>query len=156
MGITLFLAAIVSAVLGTLLQRARWRNEMRQGIINDLHSVNEALTDKFITLEEQAEVRNTLLDYLFRAYYLNKPDPYLLLPGYEEKRCYHCFHPEYAGHDPTCIWQHCRPFTEVLYAPAPTVPDDAPDVPDGNTMLPVEPEPELPLHPAVDGYGHGV
>jgi hypothetical protein len=133
---------ILVAILVWLLWVVVRRNDQLKRLNDQISELNSQVghaDDMVERLTEEADTRNTLLDYLFRQYYLNKPNPYILMPGYEEKRCYHCFYPEYAGHDATCAWQHCRPVTEGLY-PAPAAPVEASDaVPEGNTLLPIPP-----------------
>jgi hypothetical protein len=57
------------------------------------------------------------LDYLFRTYSLNLRDPYVVRPGFQEKRCYHCFYPQERGHDVQCAWQRMQPVVQKFYAP---------------------------------------
>jgi hypothetical protein len=108
-----------------------------------------------IELNEEAEVRNKWLDYLFREFSLHIPNPYVVRPTFEEKRCYHCHYPEYAGHDPECAWLVCRPITSVLYPPP--APPAVEPVPDGNTILPVIPTDDDEYSGIVEGQGvmHG-
>jgi hypothetical protein len=94
-------------------------------------------------LDTQAETRNTYLDYLFRTFCLNLSNPYVIRPTFEEKRCYHCHYPEYAGHDNDCAWLHCYPITSALYPPpvAHVEPSAVSDE-SGNILLPASPTDE--------------
>lgn len=125
------LVAWLSAVLYQSAQDTQRHQATEDNLIHALDSVN--------LLTEEAEVRNQYLDYLFQTFYLHTANPYVILPTWEEPRCYHCHYPNYAGHEPSCAWLHCRPLTSVLYTPPPA-PVSAPPDTDGDTVFPVEPD----------------
>lgn len=172
--ITLFIAIALVVLLGTIVQRQKWHISNLNDEVAKRISWNDVLTaDKTLLslakqqaeadielLNAEAELRNEYLDYLFQTFYLHLADPFVTRPTFEEKRCYHCHYPDYAGHAPDCAWLHCRPLTEVLYPPAPKV-TRATVAHDADIVLPAEPD-EEPEAPTVDkpvggeGYGHGV
>jgi hypothetical protein len=61
------------------------------------------------------EVVNKALDYILRKFSLNVRDPYTVRPGFDEKRCFHCFYPETHAHDADCSWLQLQPLVELLY-----------------------------------------
>lgn len=63
------------------------------------------------------EAADKCLDFVLRTFSLNVQDPYIVRPGFAEKRCYHCFYPVEEGHDRVCPWSIVRPFVERLYKP---------------------------------------
>lgn len=64
----------------------------------------------------EAETSAERLDFVLQYFSLNLKNPYILRPGYDEKRCMHCHIPEGFQHDSTCIWQKLYPTTSKLYS----------------------------------------
>ncbi len=147
----MLLIAIIIIFLSSAVTLTRLYQQEKK-IVTDLrriaiqqHKNSEDLVAAAALLNEQADIRNEYLDYLFRTFNLNLHNPYVIRPSFEEKRCYHCHYPEYAGHDKDCAWLHCYPITSVLY-PAPVKhvePSTVADV-DGNILLPAQPDDDEP------------
>lgn len=84
-------------------------------------------TLKTLQLEQRGwnvrDEKDKCLDYLFKFYQLSIADPYMVKPGYDEKRCYHCHHKAGHGHDPQCPWAVVQPLINRLYAPPRQAPE---------------------------------
>ncbi len=133
--IILSLTILTALVIGALYARERVAFDAvfrvsEEGLTNSINTIAR--------LEDEAQLRNVYLDYLFRTFNLATAQPYVQHPSYEEKRCLHCFYPEFAGHEKSCPWLHCQPLTSVLYAPPP-VPTGAPSATDAENVGPVPP-----------------
>ena len=55
------------------------------------------------------------IDLLCRAFFIHVDDPYILRPGYDEKRCHHCNYPINEPHSNACVWQMCAPLRKKFY-----------------------------------------
>ena len=75
--------AIVAILTAIMLRLAWQRDEARA---ENRHNVK--LLDK---ANRRLKHYEPILDYVLRHFSLNVTDPYIIRPGFEEKRCYHCF-----------------------------------------------------------------
>jgi hypothetical protein len=89
------------------------------GLASALYRSNKTLKQTIDFQNRQALTRDNALDYILRYYQLNISNPYITRPGFEDRRCFHCHHPEGFGHHQECPWLHLRPLTAVLYPPPP-------------------------------------
>jgi hypothetical protein len=67
-------------------------------------------------LTAERNIRAFYLDYICRQFSLHIRDPYVVRPGFSEKRCYYCWYPVEHDHAHDCPWKVVRPLTELLYA----------------------------------------
>ena len=135
----MFLLALVAAFFAQIAKRENTKLEYLN------HTERELTRDLFARIrvfEAEADVRNQYLDYVLTTFSLHITNPFVERPGFEEKRCFHSHYPEYATeHDKSCAWMKLRPLTSILYPP-PTLPPASTAETDGDTVFPVEPEPE--------------
>jgi hypothetical protein len=102
-------ALVVIFMLGFL-----WVAFQRERVRRELARVKSTF-DKAV---KKNEAYHTLLDYLLGRFSLNVVDPFISRPGFTEKRCFHCFWPIDAGHDPNCPWLVVKPAVEALFQPS--------------------------------------
>lgn len=97
---------LVCLLLLALVQSQSWRRQSRY------RRAEAAL----LAHQQHTEQKDALLDYVLRYYSLHARDPFVALPGFDEKRCHHCHYPISEGHAPSCIWQIVRPVSLTLYS----------------------------------------
>jgi len=95
-------ALVIVGILIVLLGRLMWKNAKLEQTVSTLTSTQAS--------------RDRMLDYVLRKFSLHVSDPYVVKPGFDDPRCFHCFYPREHGHDRECPWALLRPFTEKLYA----------------------------------------
>lgn len=70
---------------------------------------------KLFRLQQDSAERDQTLNYVLKTFNLTVSDPYILRPGYDEKRCYHCHIPEGFRHADDCPCNLVHPVVTKLY-----------------------------------------